>query len=401
MEVDFQICAHQGADMVERRLTKSLLKAAKTFKVVTITGPRQSGKTTLARMAFPEYKYYDMDNLMLIQRYEADPLSFLEPQDGRFIIDEFQTIPSVCNYIKVISDEQNSPGQYILTGSNQFEYMKGVTQSLAGRTALLKLLPLSWDEMFKDSKSEIFTAIQRGWYPALLNKDLDSNLFYSSYLGTYLERDIRNLAMISDLGLFRRFLSLCAGWTGAELNKSKLSEASGISIKTLNNWLSLLETSYIITFLQPYHRNWKKRLVKTPKMYFLDTGLLCFLLGIQNAQTLQNHPLRGEIFETYVLGEVVKYLNNNMIPANLMFLKENRGIEIDLIIEYNSKLIPIEIKSGLTFNSSWLENLKKITEKEDFSKGLIIYANTEEFEIKNIRISSGTGVSRALSQMMS
>jgi predicted AAA+ superfamily ATPase len=401
MEVDFQICAHQGADMVERRLTKSLLKAAKTFKVVTITGPRQSGKTTLARMAFPEYKYYDMDNLMLIQRYEADPLSFLEPQDGRFIIDEFQTIPSVCNYIKVISDEQNSPGQYILTGSNQFEYMKGVSQSLAGRTALLKLLPLSWDEMFKDSKSEIFTAIQRGWYPALLNEDLDSNLFYSSYLGTYLERDIRNLAMISDLGLFRRFLSLCAGWTGSELNKSKLSEASGISIKTLNNWLSLLETSYIITFLQPYHRNWKKRLVKTPKMYFLDTGLLCFLLGIQNAQTLQNHPLRGEIFETYVLGEVVKYLNNNMIPANLMFLKENRGIEIDLIIEYNAKLIPIEIKSGLTFNSSWLENLKKITEKEDFSKGLIIYANTEEFEIKNIRICSGTGVSRALSQMMS
>lgn len=249
MEVDFQICAHQGADMVERRLTKSLLKAAKTFKVVTITGPRQSGKTTLARMAFPEYKYYDMDNLMLIQRYEADPLSFLEPQDGRFIIDEFQTIPSVCNYIKVISDEQNSPGQYVLTGSNQFEYMKGVSQSLAGRTALLKLLPLSWDEMFKDSKSEIFTAIQRGWYPALLNEDLDSNLFYSSYLGTYLERDIRNLAMISDLGLFRRFLSLCAGWTGSELNKSKLSEASGISIKTLNNWLSLLETSYIITFL--------------------------------------------------------------------------------------------------------------------------------------------------------
>lgn len=397
MEVDFQICAIQGAEMVERSLTNTLLQAAKTFKVVTITGPRQSGKTTLAKMAFPDHKYYDMDNPMLIQRYEADPLSFLEPQDGRFIIDEFQTIPSVCNYIKVISDEQNSPGQYILTGSNQFEYMKGVTQSLAGRTALLKLLPLSWDEMYKDSNPEIFTAIQRGWYPALLNSALDTNLFYSSYLGTYLERDIRNLATISDLGLFRRFLSLCAGWTGSELNKSKLCEAAGISIKTLNSWLSLLETSYIITFLQPYHRNWKKRLVKTPKLYFLDTGLLCFLLGIQDALTLQNHPLRGEIFETFVISEVIKYLNNNMIPANLMFLKENRGIEIDLIIEHNTRLIPIEIKSGLTFNASWLDNLKKINEIELFSNGMVIYANNEDYQIQSIKISSGKRISEALS----
>lgn len=195
--------------MIKRIIQDTLIQTAKTFKVVTITGPRQSGKTTLAKMVFRDYKYHDMDNPSLIQRFNGDPGSFLSPMHSKFIIDEFQNIPEVCNYIKVLCDENQIPGQYILTGSNQFEFMHNISQSLAGRTALLKLLPLSWQEMYINENPDIFTAIQRGWYPALLNQEINQSMFYSSYIGTYLERDIRNLSLVKNLNQFRQFLSLC------------------------------------------------------------------------------------------------------------------------------------------------------------------------------------------------
>lgn len=390
-----------GVKMIQRDIVSTLLQTANSFKVVTITGPRQSGKTTLAKMTFVDHKYYDLDNPLLVQRFNDDPEGFLSPRRQEFIIDEFQYIPQVCNYIKVFCDENQITGQYILTGSNQFEYMHNITQSLAGRTALLKLLPMTWKEMYGENKPDIFTAIQRGWYPALLNQEINLSMFYGSYIGTYLERDIRNLSMVKNLIQFRQFLSLCAGRTGCELNKSKLSEDAGIDIKTLNHWLSLLETSYIITFIQPYHRNWTKRLTKTPKMYFLDTGLACHLLGIQDGDTLRNHPLRGEIFETYVIGEITKYFTNQGLNVSLTYLRETSGIEIDLIIEFNTKLIPIEIKSGMTFNLSWMDNLKKLSSRNsDFLPGLIFYGNDDEYTQNGIHICSSKNVAANLNSIL-
>jgi len=387
--------------VITRQISSTVQQVSTTFKVVTITGPRQAGKTTLAKAVFPDHQYYDMDNPLLVQRFNDDPTGFLSPQAQRFIIDEFQNIPNVCNYIKVICDEMQIMGQYVLTGSNQFEFMQGITQSLAGRTALLKLLPLTFNEMYDKQNPDIFAAVQRGWYPALLNQDVNSGIFYSSYLGTYLERDIRNLSLVKNLGLFRQFLGLCAGRTGCELNKQKLSEDAGIDIKTLNHWLSLLETSYIITFVQPYYKNWSKRLTKTPKLYFLDTGLACHLLGIMDDTTLLNHPLRGQLFETYVICEIIKHFNNHGINASITYLRENNGIEIDLILEYNTKLIPIEIKSGFSFNTEWLDNLRKLaTRNSAFSQSKLFYAGEEEFTLKETAVHSARKVSEALKALL-
>ncbi|HNQ44566.1 MAG TPA: AAA family ATPase, partial [Candidatus Cloacimonadota bacterium] len=307
--------------LINRDISKTAVALSKVFRVITVTGPRQAGKTVLAKMCFPQHRHYDMDDPELQLRWKSDPRSFFSERRAMYFIDEFQNTPDMLDYIKIIVDENNLPGQFVLTGSNQFEFMPHINQSLSGRTALLKLHPLTWGEMTQGQKSELWSTLQRGFYPALLNPQMPSGAYYNAYLGTYLERDIRSLALVRDLSQFRLFLSLLAGRTGCELNKSKLSSDTGVDVKTITHWLSLLEISSVICYLQPWYKNWKKRIVKSPKLYFLDTGLVCNLLGITDGKILYNHPLRGEIFETYVVGEIMKHFNNRGLAPSLYFLK--------------------------------------------------------------------------------
>jgi predicted AAA+ superfamily ATPase len=303
---------------------------------------------------------------------------------SRYFVDEFQNVPEMLSYIKIITDRENIPAQFVLTGSNQFEFMPHINQSLAGRTALLKLLPLTLKEMYADREVNIWSAIQRGFYPALLNADYESNIYYKSYIGTYLERDIRSLSLVRDLSVFRLFMSLLAGRTGTELNKNKLANDVGVDIKTISHWLSLLETSNVIHFLRPWHQNWKKRIVKSPKLYFTDTGLVCHLLGIHDGLTLQNHPLRSEIFETFVICETLKHYMNRGISAPLYYLRAKDGFEIDLIIDLGVRQILAEIKSGATIHSSWFESLAKAkTEFSDTVDTYLIYNGTDTYNVKD------------------
>ncbi|MDD4309596.1 MAG: DUF4143 domain-containing protein, partial [Candidatus Cloacimonetes bacterium] len=289
------------------------------------------------------------------------------------------------------------PGQFVLTGSNQFEFMPHLSQSLAGRTALLKLLPFSYREMAEGKETEVLSAIQRGFYPALLNPQLDTYAFYNSYIGTYLERDIRSLALVKDLSQFRIFLSLLAGRTGCELNKNKLAADTGVDVKTITQWLSLLETSSMIFYLRPWYKNWKKRIVKSPKVYFIDTGLICHLLGIQDSETLANHPLRGEIFEAYVVSEVLKHYQNKGMNPGLYFLKERTGLELDLIVDHGINQTIMEIKSGTTLHQSWLSGLSSAQRANaDFKMAMLVYNGKESYPLNGIKVTSATEINSGL-----
>jgi len=383
--------------LIRREITDTTIPLAKTFRVVTVTGPRQAGKTVLAKMCFPQHKQFDLDDPQLQMQWKTDPKAFFNDRQGLYFLDEFQNTPDMLSYVKIIADEVNIPGQFILTGSNQFEFMPRLSQSLAGRTALLKLLPLTWQEMYQNYSPGMWNALQRGFYPALLEPLMLSDAYYNAYLGTYLERDIRSLALVRDLAQFRLFLSLLAGRTGCELNKNKLSADSGVDVKTINHWLSLLEISSIIYYLRPWYKNWKKRIVKSPKLYFTDTGLVCHLLGIANGNTLQNHPLRGEIFETYVVGEVFKHYHNKGQNPGLYFLKERSGIEIDLIVDQGINQTLMEIKSGSTLNVSWLDNLKKCAALGfQPDKLILVYSGDESYTMSSVNIADYASIGSVL-----
>lgn len=383
--------------LIKREISDTARKLAQAFRVLTITGPRQAGKTILARMCFPDHIHYDMDSPQLQLRWKTDPESFFARRDGLYFIDEFQNTSQMLDYIKIIVDEVNQAGQFILTGSNQFEFMPGLSQSLAGRTVLLKLLPLTWNEMTQCSDPNLWDTIQRGFYPALLDPAMPAGAYYNAYLGTYLERDIRSLALVRDLALFRIFLSLLAGRTGCELNKNKLSADTGVDIKTVSHWLSLLETSCIICYVRPWFKNWRKRVIKSPKLYFTDTGLACHLLGIPDGATLQNHPLRGEIFETYVVVETMKHFQNRNQSPGYYFLKERNGIEIDLIIDHGIDQSLLEIKSGSTVNGAWLKNLNAAT-MNGFAarKALVVYTGQDSYPMGRVMVCSHKDVSAYL-----
>jgi predicted AAA+ superfamily ATPase len=383
--------------LIKREITDIAISLSKAFRVVTITGPRQAGKTVLAKMCFPQHKQFDLDDPQLQMLWKSDPKAFFADRQGLYFLDEFQNTPDMLNYIKIIADEVNVPGQFILTGSNQFEFMPRLSQSLAGRTALLKLLPLTWKEMHENDLPGLWNALQRGFYPALLEPLMNPDAYYNAYLGTYLERDIRSLALVRDLSQFRLFLSLLAGRTGCELNKNKLSADTGVDVKTISHWLSLLEISSIIFYLRPWYKNWKKRIVKSPKLYFTDTGLVCHLLGIPDGITLQNHPLRGEIFETYVMGEVLKHYHNRGQNPGLYYLKERNGIEVDLIVDHGINQTLMEIKSGSTMNPAWLDNLKKCAALNLQPHKLILaYGSFESFTMSSVNITGFADIGRVL-----
>lgn len=383
--------------MIRRAMQEQLLKAAKGFPVISITGPRQSGKTTLVRLSFPDYEYINLENPETLMRAKLDPRSLFRNLSKGVIIDEVQKVPDLFSWAQAFVDELELPGRLILTGSNQFEYMQGLGQSLAGRTAVFKLLPLAFAELQIPAESTWEYYASKGFYPRLYRENIDPQLFYSSYVMTYLERDVRSVMQIKNLLEFERFVSLCANRTGQLLNLSSLALDCAVDIKTISSWISILEASYLIFLLKPYYGNLNKRLIKAPKLYFLDVGLAAYLMGIRNPDDLLHHHLRGELFETMVVGELIKhYLNRGMV-APLGFFRDSRGHEIDIIVSSGDKLFPIEIKSGSTLNKAYFSHinyLRKLLDK-DIPAGLVLGDRRNE-EFGGTRIVGWDGITSLL-----
>jgi len=347
--------------MIKRIIAPHVKKAAKGFPLVGILGPRQSGKTTLARAIFPGYQYVNLE-LPGSRRFAGeDPEKFLQKYPKYTIIDEVQRVPELFSYLQVKTDEDKIPGQYILTGSQHFLLLNRVTQSLAGRIALFNLYPLSFEEISQTHKNlTLDQLIYQGGYPKLYAQNLDINLWYNSYVQTYLERDISQLNQIADLPLFEKFLRLAAGRTGQLLNLSALAGSLGISHNTVKAWINLLVVSGLVKLLQPYYANLNKRLIKTPKLYFTDTGLACWLIGINAVNQLETHPLYGALFETFIVSEIFKHLVNHQIHSRPYFFRDRRGLEADLLVENGTKLTLAEIKSSQTIPASPFGRLLKI-----------------------------------------
>jgi len=371
--------------MIYRELQDCLKTKAKGFPVITITGPRQSGKTTLAKMAYPEHIYLDLEQIQLRNLLRDDPYAVFKDLTQRYIIDEFQYLPELLSVVKVIVDNRQIPEQFILTGSNQFLMMQNVSQSLAGRTAIFNLLPLTLQEAGSENRTPDHH-IFRGSYPRLLTANLDVETFYNSYTSTYLEKDVRQLINVTSIDTFRRFLALCAGRTGCLLNKEALAGETGVDAKTISSWLSVLQASYIIHLLPPYFSNLSKRLVKTPKLYFLDTGLAANLLGIKHEKEITLHPLRGQLFETLVVSEVIKFFYNRGVRMGLSFYRETGGTELDLVIEQANQLTLLEIKSAGIVNSSFYKPLHTVRNRfsDKNLNAWLVYSGKEKWQTGQI-----------------
>ena len=324
-----------------------------------MTGPRQSGKTTLCQAAFPRKRYISLENLDTRRMAVNDPQRFLADIPDGAILDEIQRAPDLPSYIQEIVDKQKKEGMFILTGSQQFELMGTITQSLAGRTAMVKLLPLSYEEAYGAGKKkpDLSSVLFKGFYPRIFDKKLNPTEALAFYTTTYIERDVRSLVQVQDLSRFEMFLKICASQTGQILNLSHVSNECGITVNTVKSWLSVLEASYIIFFLRPHHKNFKKRLIKSPKLYFVDVGLAAFLLDIQDEAHLRNHPLRGALFETLVVSEMLKKRFNSVQTNNMYYFRDNVGNEVDVLIDMGSEIVPVEIKSGQTITGEFFKSL--------------------------------------------
>ena len=374
--------------LIQRTIQSDLIRLAGQYPVITIIGPRQSGKSTLAKMAFPDMPYISLEKLSLRDFALSDPVGFLNThaREGA-ILDEIQRVPSLLSEIQVRVDARPElKGAYILTGSHQLLLMESVTQSLAGRTAILKLLPLSLSERseFMDTTDEIPQLLFKGFYPRIFADKLDPAEALSFYVTTYVERDVREIMAIKDLAAFSRFLRLCAGRTGQILNASSLAIDAGINHNTARSWLSLLEASFIITLLQPHFHNFNKRLIKAPKLYFWDVGLACHLLGIEIAEQIVSHPLIGSLFETFVVTELMKQRLNRVREPKLYYWRDNAGHEVDLLHESGDSIIPIEIKSGATVQrDAWkgLEYYRSLNPKA--TPGIVVYGGSEQQDRSN------------------
>lgn len=350
--------------MIQRAITEKVLELKDKYPVVSIVGPRQSGKTSLAKEIFPDYAYYNLENLDMLSLAQADPKRFLQIGSGtKMIIDEIQKFPDLLSYIQVEVDTKKIDGQFIITGSQNFAISAGISQSLAGRVANFTLLPLSYAELqtsrYASQFSQTKQSILRGFYPRPLVKSIAPSDFYRDYISTYVERDVRQIVNIGSLALFQKFLQLVAGRVGQLLNLSSLANDVGVTYKTIESWLSVLQASYIVYLLQPYHKNFGKRVIKSPKVYFYDVGLLCHLLRITSEQELGTHFAYGQIFENFVLIEQLKKSNNQRKNEQLYFWRDSSGSEVDIILDLGEKTRAIEVKSAQTFNTSMLTALSR------------------------------------------
>jgi uncharacterized protein len=356
-----------------RLLKDYLVRDAGYYPVITLTGPRQSGKTTLARIAFPSHQYVSLELIDQRRFAQEDPRGFLAQLKGPAILDEVQHVPDLLSYIQAAVDQDPTAGRFVLTGSQNFLLMNKVAQTMAGRCGILNLLPFSRAELEDqlqpepDAPPELFgnlhtgldlwQILYAGFYPRIHDRQIPPQVWLPDYIQTYIERDVRSLSGIGDLNLFARFLALCAGRAAQLLNYSGLASDCGVSVDTARRWLSVLNTSFIVFLLPPHHRNFNKRVIKSPKLYFYDTGLLCHLLGIREAAQIPTHPLRGALFENHVVSETAKaYLHHRRTPP-LFFWRDRTGHEIDLILEDAGRLYAVEIKSGQTLSGDMLDTL--------------------------------------------
>lgn len=365
--------------MIRREITPVLVKLFGQYPVVTVTGPRQSGKTTLCRETFPDLAYVNLEALDQREFAERDPRGFLAQVGAGVILDEIQRVPGLLSYLQVLVDERRENGLFVLTGSQHFGLSNAIGQSLAGRTALLRLLPFSLAERLaaKDSGS-VDDLLYGGFYPRVFDHELEPRQAYADYFETYVERDLRQLAEVRNLSSFQRFVRLCAGRAGQLLNLSSLGADAGVTHVTARQWLTLLEASYVVFLLQPYHANIRKRLVRSPKLYFHDVGLAAHLLGIEHAGQLVTHPLRGSLFENMVVVEALKHRFNRGRSSNLSFFRDRRGLECDLLCTSGDSFAAIEIKSGATINSDFFSALGKVAELvPDVTVRAVVHGGTQ------------------------
>jgi len=354
---------------LKRFIENEVLAMSKQYPVVIITGPRQSGKTTLARHLFDDLPYHNLENPDTRLFATNDPRAFLNSNRNGAILDEIQNVPDLMSYLQQIVDEKRNEVRFILTGSNQLMLLDKVTQSLAGRAAILKLLPLELSETSEDMSMPTNDLILKGFYPAIYVHKLTPYKAYRNYYETYIERDLRKLIQIKDVGLFQKFVRICAGRAANLLNTSAIANETGTSVSTIKSWLTMLEVSYIVFLLNPYFENIGKRFIKSPKIYFYDVGLLAFLLGIEDSKQLDRDPLRGAIFENMVVSELIKMRFNKGLDSNMYFYHDSHHNEIDVIIKHGNQLQPVEIKSSQTFHIDFLKQFKSFS--RNYSKKII------------------------------
>jgi predicted AAA+ superfamily ATPase len=360
--------------MIIREAESELKNLARQFKAVAVVGPRQSGKTTLTRHVFPDKPYVSLENPDTRRFALDDPRGFLSQYETGAVFDEVQRAPDLFSYLQQILDESDKMGRFILTGSNNFLLQEKISQSLAGRIAYLYLLPFTVSELPDKETTELNKLIFKGLYPPVYDNPVEAHKWYPNYIRTYIERDVRQIKNITNLNAFEKVLRLCAGRTGQLLNMHSLGIESGVDSKTIASWIGILESSFIVYRLFPYHKNFNKRLVKMPKLYFYDTGLICALLGIQNENQLNYHPLFGSLFENFVINELIKSRYNKAKNNNFYFWRDNIGHEIDIIAEVKNKPYPVEIKSGKTVTDEFLKGILYWSKISGEQGGTVIYA---------------------------
>lgn len=374
--------------MINRKLERIIDENLHYFPIVTITGPRQSGKTTLIRNMFPRMPYYTLENPDTRALAINDPMAFLLQHGDGMILDEVQNVPELLSYLQGIVDEQRNR-KYILSGSSQFKLQSSITQSLAGRTAVLELFPLTMNEISGIADiGNVDRLMLQGFYPAIHAGDNIPRLFYPAYLHTYLERDVRQLLQVKDLFQFQTFLRLCAGRIGSLFNASELSNEVGVSVNTIRSWLSILQASYIVFIVHPYFENSRKRLTKSPKIYFYDTGLACHLLGIGDETQLSSDRMRGHLFENMVVADMLKRHAHEGKSTDMMFYRDSNGNEIDLLVPSGTSLQGYEIKSSVTYNSSFEQSFSRLTDllNARLTRRAVVYCGAQERRDANIEV---------------
>jgi predicted AAA+ superfamily ATPase len=370
--------------LVSRDIISAIRRISPKYPILALTGPRQSGKTTLLKNLFPDYRYISLENPDNRNFAESDPNGFLKEFDTHVIFDEVQRVPELFSYIQnIVDDRSGEMGIYVLSGSQNFHLMHSITQSLAGRVAIFKLFPFDLKELNNAGLlgENYLNSIIKGYYPAIYDRDIPSKVFYSNYIETYINRDISELVAIRDLRIFQNFLALCATRAGQLLNLNALANECGISQPTAKSWLSALEQSFITFQLYPYHKNFNKRIVKTPKLYFYDTGLLCHLLKISKTETLLTHPIKGALFENMMIAEYVKQMHHHNNPEDLWFWRDTHGNEIDLIVDKGDQMDIIEFKASQTIKTQMFDGLSKfeeISQIKNLNKSLVYGGDTSQ-----------------------